>query len=356
MKIYIDSTRAFFSLVTSSLIGCYALWLYQGCHYFPPFISFFAHGLSAYVFAYGISASSLIAANVMRQVEVLRRKHASLRGSKILKAQSYVSLFFGLSGIVGMCSVCYYPWNYQDGKEHAIAAVASFITIATWQATHTAGTIYLWRKEKAEWASSIIAQICVIGFNTFCAVLFVFQMFFVYDVGAVSFATTRKLPNNTETFLTFCRAGYFNAAGFSSDMQKEAHLMAMLEWGIFASMSLFLWAAPDPPIPDSLYCDENTKQHCSKKMPLLREGDWDGRIQQPEKMEVESPTTTTTNGDFPPTNPPSNRGLVESLVSPICITNGLATKNSSFSVGKGSPLSKGMSFTNKNIRMAAEFP
>lgn len=326
MKIYVDSSRIFFASVTSSLMACYGMWLYQGCHVAPPFISFFAHGLSAHIFSYGISISALIAANVMRQIEVLRRKHASQRESKMLKIQSYVSLFFGLSGIICMLSVCYYPWNYQDGREHAIAAVAAYITIASFQTSHTAGTLSLWYQDKARWTSCLIRQVCVVGLNYVCAIALVLKMLSIYDIGAVSFTFIRRLPDNTDSFLKFCQAGSFHAAGFGSEMQREANLLAALEWVIFITMSVFLWAAPDPAVTDLSVIEENMKQ-CSKTMSLL------------ESVESQINNVCAING------------IAESL-PPVCVTKVRTTKDG-FPLGKGGSCSKGMTFTDKSIRIAA---
>jgi len=321
MKMYVDSSRIFFVSVTSSLMACYGIWLYQGCHVAPPFISFFAHGLSAHIFSYGISISAIIAANVMRQIEVLRRRHASQRESKMLKVQSYVSLFFGLSGIVCMLNVCYYPWNYQDGREHGIAAVAAYLTICSFQTTHTAGTLSLWYQDKARWTSGLIRQVCVVGLNYVCAIALVLRALSIYDIGAVSFTFIRRLPDNTDGFLKICQAGSFNAAGFGSEMQKEAHLLAALEWAIFITMSLFLWAAPDPVVADLSSLD-----------PLLES--------------VESQITHKTEFAL-------SGGGIREAVSPVCVTKGVTTKHGLLSAGKPGSCAKGMTFTDKSLRIAA---
>jgi len=259
---------------TSFLVGCYAIWVYQGCSPIPPFISHFASGQGVRYYNCVFPLLLISICDPILRSAVLRRMHADTLGNGTTSHAVLVlnSLFFILNvvGTLGMVFVIYFPWNSPQAIFHFIAAGAGIASYQGAQVCHILGTYILWTRYPHRWAHILKRQIMIAG-TTFVFPLGLASIlpFFITDNQNVisnvlllltSFQDSHHLlKKGQEEFLAFCQQTSFAAVGMR-ELQYFEYIIIFYEWLIFIEVATFVTFST---IESSIVCHEKKEARTS---------------------------------------------------------------------------------------------
>lgn len=253
---------AFVITSSSFLLGCYGIWVTQGCNPIPPFISQFADRTCAQYFQYSFALAALCYLEPTFYAALKRRAHARSMKTNSPLVDVLTTLFFISNVIAIFCcwTVIYFPWNGSHAPIHFVAAVLAIVTFQAAHLFHIIGTVLLRREHGGteQWSWNLRIQVMVastpgaylVSLVAFMALLSPHPNMIhnLYLLTIMFLGTKHVAASGHDEWQQMCVHGGFTHMGLG-ELQYFEHCISVYEWLVTVCVAIFIVLSTQEPPP-----------------------------------------------------------------------------------------------------------